>query len=211
MRMIQIVSACMLLAACKAPRPEVVVHPPPQVIVASLESLADSIMPGLSHALDAAGLHPGRSHSDSLLPGWSYSDSLPPAWSRSDSLLPYEPDVGVYPLFFGGDSTSQRYHASINVESHHHEFLGFPMMEWIHLEFVTIGTAGPWALLTTDGYLYDGLGESDTQERSDLPLDLQVAIRNLFKDQLDIRAWSLDRAAEQVQQLRDQVQDFRRP
>ena len=89
----------------------------------------------------------------------------------------------------------EMYHASFMLHFHHHPaaYKGLPRLESLNLNLVTFGLNNPWGLLLVDGFLYEsvGLGGFDGYPHSDLPFDVQAAIRNLFPEdwRFEFGAW----------------------
>ena len=145
----------------------------PPIVQASFQTLSDSIVPVLSSVLDSAGYHAGTESYDS-------------AAFRTPKVTIYVDDVSIR------ESRARVYTASISFDCHSHDTgpNGVAMPKFLTLEFATIGPAAKWALLTTDGYLYESIaGQESRDGRSDLPLDLQRALRDRLQTQLEIRNW----------------------
>jgi hypothetical protein len=139
----------------------------PTAVQASFAAFADSVMPRVKQLLDSAGYH--------VVP--DTSSATPGSMSAGDDrVLPLRPP----------DARAQVYEAIvILLFAHDDPQLGMSMPGSASLQFVSTGNAERWALLTTDGFLYDVLAGG----RSRLPLDLQQAVRNQMTTKVDVGSW----------------------
>jgi hypothetical protein len=178
---IRSVSGLLLLGgitACRDTRPVRNYSQPPVAVVASFKSFADSITPQLYRVLDSAGFHRG----------W---DDKHETTGRAGPKL----HVGQ---ITDGEARAQVYEASLSIQFHSHNrgANGFPMPENLFLEFSTIRDAEVWALLTTEGYPFTLVTESN---RNSLPLDAQVGVRNVFETRLEFPEWMAFKRAKLIQ------------
>jgi hypothetical protein len=178
---IRSVSGLLLLGGitgCRDTRPVRNYSQPPVAVVASFKSFADSITPQLYRVLDSAGFHRG----------W---DDKHETTGRAGPKL----HVGQ---ITDGEARAQVYEASLSIQFHSHNrgANGFPMPENLFLEFSTIRDAEVWALLTTEGYPFTLVTESN---RNSLPLDAQVGVRNVFETRLEFPEWMAFKRAKLIQ------------
>jgi hypothetical protein len=157
------------LAACEGepePEPDIEYVRAPHEVIASFESFHDSIMVVLGEFLDSAGYDMG-------------SEDLPPELRLFEDphFYPSSPEAAEAGLF----------EVSFTVRFSDNSGW-YPIHESVGLSFAKTGENAPWSLLTTEGYLYDDLSSEEPQ-KNDLSLDLQVSIRSLFEDQLDVMDW----------------------
>ena len=77
------------------------------------------------------------------------------------------------------EARAQIYEADLILSLHEHlgDESGLPMPKNLFLEFTSVQVAERWALLTSRGYPFTMLTESN---RNDLPLDLELGVRNGF-------------------------------
>jgi hypothetical protein len=129
---------------------------------------ADSITPELYRVLDSAGYHRG------------FRDSVG---------VTVQPELHVRKLT-GVEAKAEVYEADLSLTLHKHmdgRPGGFPMPENLFLEFTTIRDAPKWALLIDQGYPFTIVSESN---HNDLPLDVQVGIRNTFSTRAEFGDWA---------------------
>ncbi len=155
-----------LSSAChRSPEP-VQYSAPPDSAVARFRAFADSVVPAVVAAIRPLGYHPGESDSggsaDSLFEAYVHQVTAP-------------------------EASAQLYDASISVPLHTHWREASDWEAPVNLSLEFGGNGRTWVLLTSDGYLYS-LGLDDTS-RSDLPLDVQSAIRQVFSKHAAWSAW----------------------
>lgn len=157
--------------------------PAPVEVVASFARLQDNVGPRLVALLDSLGYHQGMMHSDT-------------ASQTIGAELHVEQVSESY-------RRAQVYSATATYMVHAHQRLiggaeGMASPEFLALRFALLGDSARWVLLTDDGYPFSLAAES---RRNDLPLDEQVAIRNLFPDRMEFRT-HVDSAMARLQVVR---------
>jgi hypothetical protein len=151
---------------------------PPVAVVASFKNFADSVSPHIYRVLDSAGLHRG------------WNDERGTADDGS-------PELHVRQLT-DGEAKARLYEADLSIKAHSHAAGagGLAMPRNVFLQFSTIDDADVWALLTNEGYPFTLVTES---HRNDLPLDIQVGIRDGFETRLEFAEWRTFRRAKLLQ------------
>jgi len=92
------------------------------------------------------------------------------------------------------EAKAQIYEADLSLTFHRHlgKPTGFPMPENLFLEFASIKGGKTWALLTDQGFAFTLVTESN---RNDLPLDLEMGVREIFRTRVELADWAAYRRA----------------
>lgn len=127
----------------------------------------------------------------SLIEGAVRAEGFHFDWSGEDSTSTTESVFDTHVHAIRDDQAEAGlFEATLNLFLHRHldDLDGFPMPESFFLDFVTRGVERPWVLLTYNGYPYEvGLEPKENWERH--PLDLVIAIRDVFTDRLELTSW----------------------
>jgi hypothetical protein len=163
-----LIIVALLSQGCRRKDPPVAYSAAPDHVITSFTAFADSVIPQLAHTIESGGYHVNEN----------------PA---GDTLLVAHSSVHVDELN-SQESAAKIYGASITL-NFYSDLSGpgsYRMPENLFLEFKSAGAGTKWALLTKDGYLFELVSNSG---RSDLPLDIQTSIRNLFSDHIEVASW----------------------
>lgn len=153
----------LLVAACGIDdtTPELV--DPPAAIGGSFGRFAERYVPLILDAADRAGYHSG------------FTDEPEDARGAPSTFVPRVPRRDQARGFYSGD-------LSFTLHAHDPSNDGISSTETLHLELVRIPRDTTWFLVTEDGSLA-------WHEEYELPTDLQMTIRDLFPDRIELAAY----------------------
>lgn len=157
-----------LALACRDSKPAQRYEQAPVNVVASFKNFADSIEPSLIASLASSGYE---------------------VTERKDGASLRSPIKLFVHQVTEQERNARIFEASIEAElrPRDRDKNGFPEEQYVELSFANAQESPKWLLLTSEGYLY-ALSMRENS-RSDLPFDVQLAIRNVFNGRVDIDTW----------------------